>query len=88
MGVAAAFRNHVSENGESNAADGSKDSQLGQQHHAHMVDGHGDQGDELQLVAGQSEFAVYFQGGLTWYHAKIGIMMSLQKLIDAGIIKL
>ncbi len=33
-------------------------------------------------------YAVYFQGGLTWYHAKLGILMSLQKLCDAGIINL
>ena len=31
-------------------------------------------------------YAVYFQGGLTWYHGKFGIMMSLQKLVDAGLI--
>ena len=31
-------------------------------------------------------YAVYFQGGLTWYHAKLGIMMALQKLVDAGIV--
>ncbi|MDE6698767.1 MAG: methionine gamma-lyase family protein [Lachnospiraceae bacterium] len=33
-------------------------------------------------------YAVYFQGGLTFPHAKFGIMMSLQKLVDAGIVKL
>ncbi len=33
-------------------------------------------------------YAVYFQGGLTWYHAKLGILMSIQKLADAGIVKL
>ena len=33
-------------------------------------------------------YAVYFQGGLTWYHAKLGILMSLQKLVDAGLAKL
>lgn len=31
-------------------------------------------------------YAVYFQGGLTWPHAKLGIMKSLQNLIDGGII--
>lgn len=31
-------------------------------------------------------YAVYFQGGLTWYHGKFGIMMSLQKLVDAGLV--
>ena len=30
-------------------------------------------------------YAVYFQGGLTWYHAKLGILMSLQKMLDAGL---
>ena len=33
-------------------------------------------------------YAVYFQGGLTWYHAKLGILMSLQKMLDAGLIQL
>ena len=31
-------------------------------------------------------YAVYFQGGLTWYHAKLGILMSLQKLTDVGLV--
>ncbi len=31
-------------------------------------------------------YAVYFQGGLTWQHAKFGMMKSLQSLIDAGVI--
>ena len=33
-------------------------------------------------------YAVYFQGGLTWYHAKLGILMSLQKLLDAGLVQI
>ena len=33
-------------------------------------------------------YSVFFQGGLTWYHAKLGILMSLQKLKEAGIAKL
>ena len=33
-------------------------------------------------------YAIYFQGGLTWYHAKLGILMSLQKMLDAGLISL
>ena len=33
-------------------------------------------------------YAVYFQGGLTWQHAKFGILMSLQKLADAGMVTL
>ena len=33
-------------------------------------------------------YAVYFQGGLTWNHAKFGILMSLQKLVEAKIVTL
>ncbi|MDO4265448.1 MAG: methionine gamma-lyase family protein [Eubacteriales bacterium] len=32
-------------------------------------------------------YTVYFQGGLTWYHAKFGIMMSLQQMIEDGFVK-
>ena len=46
-------------------------------------------GSSIELSADgpiKPPYNVYFQGGLTWYHAKVGIMMSLQKLIDAGIV--
>ena len=46
------------------------------------------QGSSIELSADapiKPPYAVYFQGGLTWYHAKLGILMSLQKLWDAGI---
>ncbi|MBQ9968211.1 MAG: methionine gamma-lyase family protein [Oscillospiraceae bacterium] len=49
------------------------------------------QGSSIELSADgpiRPPYAVYFQGGLTWYHAKLGILMSLQKLVDAGIVKL
>ena len=49
------------------------------------------QGSSIELSADgpiRAPYAVYFQGGLTWYHAKLGILMSLQKLTEAGIIKL
>ncbi len=49
------------------------------------------QGSSIELSADapiQPPYAVYFQGGLTWYHAKLGILMSLQKLVDAGIVTL
>ena len=49
------------------------------------------QGASIELSADapiKPPYAVYFQGGLTWYHAKLGILMSLQKLCDAGIINL
>lgn len=43
---------------------------------------------ELSADAPMKEpYTVYFQGGLTWYHAKIGILFSLQKLLDTDIIK-
>ncbi len=49
------------------------------------------QGSSIELSADgpiREPYAVYFQGGLTWYHAKLGILMSLQKLYDAGLIEL
>lgn len=49
------------------------------------------QGSSIELSADgpiKPPYAVYFQGGLTWYHAKLGIINSLQKLVDAGIVKL
>ena len=49
------------------------------------------QGSSIELSADapiKPPYAVYFQGGLTWYHAKLGILMSLQKLYEAGIIQL
>ena len=49
------------------------------------------QGSSIELSADgpiREPYAVYFQGGLTWVHAKLGILMSLQKLVDAGIVRL
>lgn len=49
------------------------------------------QGSSIELSADgpiRAPYAVYFQGGLTWCHAKLGILMSLQKLCEAGIVKL
>ena len=49
------------------------------------------QGSSIELSADgpiEEPYAVYFQGGLTWYHAKFGIMMSLQKLYDKGLVTL
>ena len=49
------------------------------------------QGSSIELSADgpiRPPYAVYFQGGLTWYHAKLGILMSLQKLVEAGLVKL
>ena len=49
------------------------------------------QGSSIELSADapiKPPYAVYFQGGLTWNHAKIGILMSLQKLVEAKIVTL
>ena len=47
------------------------------------------QGSTMELSADgpiREPYAVYFQGGLTWAHAKLGILMSLQKMVDAGLV--
>ena len=49
------------------------------------------QGSSIELSADgpiKPPYAVYFQGGLTWQHAKLGILMSLQKLYDADLVRL
>ena len=49
------------------------------------------QGSTMELSADgpiREPYAVYFQGGLTWQHAKIGMLMSLQKMVDAGLVTL
>ena len=46
------------------------------------------QGSSIELSADgpiRPPYAVYFQGGLTWYHAKLGILLSLQKMVDGGL---
>lgn len=49
------------------------------------------QGSSIELSADapiKPPYTVFFQGGLTWYHAKIGILMSVQKLFEQGLIQL
>jgi len=49
------------------------------------------QGSTMELSADgpiREPYAVYFQGGLTWHHAKLGILNSLQKMVDAGLVSL
>ena len=49
------------------------------------------QGSSIELSADgpmREPYAVYFQGGLTWYHAKLGILMSLQKLWEQDLVQL
>ncbi|MBP1754092.1 MAG: ynbB [Firmicutes bacterium] len=49
------------------------------------------QGSSIELSADapiKPPYTVFFQGGLTWYHAKFGILMSMQKLHEEGILRL
>lgn len=49
------------------------------------------QGSSIELSADgplKEPYTVYFQGGLTWYHAKYGIMRSLEELYRCGLVKL
>ena len=49
------------------------------------------QGSSIELSADgpiRAPYAVYFQGGLTWYHAKTGILKSLQEMVNANLVKL
>ncbi|MCM1057834.1 MAG: methionine gamma-lyase family protein [Firmicutes bacterium] len=47
-------------------------------------------GSSIELSADgpiKPPYAVYFQGGLTWAHAKLGILKSLQFLMDRGLVE-
>lgn len=47
-------------------------------------------GSSIELSADgpiKPPYAVYFQGGLTWQHARFGILKSLQSLVDKGIVR-
>lgn len=49
------------------------------------------QGSSIELSADgpmREPYAVFFQGGLTWHNAKLGILTALQKLVDKGLVKL
>ncbi len=49
------------------------------------------QGASIELSADgpiREPYAVYFQGGLTWAHAKLGILMSLETMISRDLTKL
>ncbi len=49
------------------------------------------QGSSIELSADgplKPPYAAYFQGGLTWEHAKLGILRSLQSLADQGIVRM
>ena len=49
------------------------------------------QGSSIELSADgpiKEPYAVYFQGGLTWPHAKLGILMSLEHMVREGLVTL
>ena len=49
------------------------------------------QGSSIELSADgpmKPPYAVYFQGGLTWEHAKLGILKSLQYMVDKELVSL
>ncbi|MCD8348878.1 MAG: methionine gamma-lyase family protein [Lachnospiraceae bacterium] len=49
------------------------------------------QGSSIELSADgpiKPPYAVYFQGGLTWPHAKLGILKSLQRLVEKELVRL
>ncbi len=48
-------------------------------------------GSSIELSADgplREPYTVFFQGGLTWNHARFGILKSLQQLCDKGIVKI
>ncbi len=47
------------------------------------------QGSSIELSADgpiREPYVIYFQGGLTFYHAKLGILRSLQEILNEGLI--
>ncbi|MCD8373977.1 MAG: methionine gamma-lyase family protein [Oscillospiraceae bacterium] len=49
------------------------------------------QGSSIELSADGpmcEPYNVFLQGGLTWFHAKLGVMMSIQKLLEKGLVTL
>ena len=48
------------------------------------------QGSSIELSADapmKPPYSVFFQGGLTWPHGKLGILKSLERILQAGVIK-
>ena len=49
------------------------------------------EGETIELSADgpiKPPYAVYFQGGLTWPHARLGILRTVQNFLDRGLITL
>ena len=48
------------------------------------------QGSSIELSSDapiRAPYIVYFQGGLTYEHSKLGVLMSLQRLYEKGLLK-
>ena len=48
-------------------------------------------GSSIELSADgpiKEPYSVYFQGGMTWPHAKLGILKTLQNMLDRGLVTL
>lgn len=63
----------------------------GYEHNVVMAAGAFIQGSSIELSADApliEPFTVYLQGGLTRYHAKIGVIHALQELADLGIVRI
>ncbi|MBO5851550.1 MAG: methionine gamma-lyase family protein, partial [Clostridia bacterium] len=61
----------------------------GYEHNVIMAAGAFVQGSSIELSADgpiRPPYAVYFQGGLTFYHAKLGILRSVQELLNEHLI--
>ena len=49
------------------------------------------QGSSIELSADapiKPPYSVYMQGGLSWHHGKIGVMIGLQTMVEKGLIQL
>ncbi|MBR5154877.1 MAG: methionine gamma-lyase family protein [Clostridia bacterium] len=49
------------------------------------------QGSSIELSADaplREPYAVYFQGGITWHHAKLGILKSVQEMLNENLINI
>ena len=49
------------------------------------------QGSSIELSADgpiRPPYTIFFQGGLTWSHAKLGVLLSVQRMLESGLIQL
>lgn len=49
------------------------------------------QGSSIELSADapiEPPYSVFFQGGITWFHGKLGILKTLQNMLDGGFVEL